>query len=609
MPLMKNALSCFLMIALFGSCSDPGPAVVVKDPIHEVETGLCYPNYLVGDATWTIEERMAHYGVAGMSIAVIKDNKIDWIKSYGVVDKETKEPVTDATLFQAGSISKPVSTYGALKLAELGLIALDADVNTQLHSWKLPENEFTQKQKVTPKLLLGHMAGTTVHGFLGYSPDLPVPSLVQVLNGEAPANSPPIVVDKLPGESFRYSGGGYCIIQQLMIDAKGATFPAIMDELVLRPLGMTKSTYDQPLTGEHLKMAATGYVPDGSMTKGKRHTYPEMAAAGLWTTAEDLARYVMDVQRSYSSDSGAVISKASAAMMLSPYMEPFAGVGMFLRMNQGEAYFGHGGWDEGFSSECVADRDKGYGVVVLTNANQPDFISEVIRSVARAYDWKGYVATYTKMEMDPAALGTVSGRYRLSGNSMTTISHSGGRLFQQAMGEEPVEMFRISDSTYISRDGDFPVQFKGSPADSTMIMVSWDTEKWTAASSYPRLQENDRLPIEMVLSGDVEGALIAYRTRLVADPKDKSISEQAINDLGYQFLGNAKIVMARDLFNLNRQLYPQSANANDSYAEACLKNGEKDLALTYYNKAFAMDPANSNAARVIKELEGKENVK
>ncbi len=222
----RNSFYVFVLLLQF--CSPEKKADSVEEKIKQVETGLINPVYLEGDSTWTIEERMKHYHVPGVSIAVIKDGKIEWTKSYGVMDEETKEPVTNETLFQAGSISKPVAAYGALKITEEGKIDLSENVNTYLKTWKLPDNEFTKDKKVALKHLLSHTGGLTVHGFLGYSPDLPVPTLIQVLDGVSPANSPPIRVDKAPETGFRYSGGGYTIMQQMLIDIEGKSFPAIL---------------------------------------------------------------------------------------------------------------------------------------------------------------------------------------------------------------------------------------------------------------------------------------------------------------------------------------------------------------------------------------------
>ncbi len=202
--------------------------------------------------------------------------------------------------------------------------------------------------------MLSHTGGLTVHGFPGYSPDLPVPTTVQVLDGLPPANSAAVRVDKMPEESFRYSGGGYTIMQQMLVDVEGKPFPEILKEKVLAPLHMNNSTYDQPLQATQLKMAATGYLPDGTMTKGKRHTYPEMAAAGLWTTAEDLATFTINIQKTMQGDSGKVLSKVMTDKMLTPFVADFIGLGLFLNKRKEDIYFGHGGWDEGFSSEMVA---------------------------------------------------------------------------------------------------------------------------------------------------------------------------------------------------------------------------------------------------------------
>lgn len=386
---LRILISIFLIVIL-ASCQGKNKKLNLLESVRSVEKNLCKKGYQPGDSVWTMEERMKFYGVPAVSIAVIRDNKIFWSRAYGIIDKESKEPATGHTLFQAGSISKPVAAYGALFEVLKGKIDLDKNVNTYLTSWKLPDNQFTKDQKVTLKHLLSHTGGITVHGFLGYSPDLPVPTLLQVLNGAPPANSPAIRVDMVPGKESRYSGGGYTIMQQMLIDVEKKPFPTIMKERVLDPLQMKNSTYDQPLSPDKLKLAATGYLPDGSMTKGKRHTYPEMAAAGLWTTAEDLAKFAVDVQLTLQGTSSKVLSKSAAEQMLTPVSGTY-GLGLDMLKTGGDTYFQHGGWDEGFSSHLIAHKQKGYGVVILTNSNQPNFISELIRSVALTEQWDNYL--------------------------------------------------------------------------------------------------------------------------------------------------------------------------------------------------------------------------
>ena len=199
---MKFKFLFFSALLLFLSCNDELREANEDNSEQLVESNLVPAVYFENDIRWTIEERMKHYGVPGVSIAVIKNHKIVWSKAYGVMNKDSKEAVTLSTLFQAGSISKPVASYGALSLADIDEIDLEENVNTYLTSWKIPDNEFTKDKKVALKHIVSHTGGLTVHGFLGYSPDLEVPSLIEVLDGLPPANSPAIFVDKEPEDSF-----------------------------------------------------------------------------------------------------------------------------------------------------------------------------------------------------------------------------------------------------------------------------------------------------------------------------------------------------------------------------------------------------------------------
>jgi CubicO group peptidase (beta-lactamase class C family) len=158
---------------------------------------------------------MQKRGIPGLSLAIIQDGKILKAQSYGFIDKDGKVPVTTNTLFQAGSVSKSVAAMGALYLVEQNKLLLDENVNVKLKSWKVPDNEFTNDKKVTLRGILSHTTGLTVHGFPGYAVGAKIPSVVQILDGTAPANTPPVRVDFIPGSRWRYSGGGYTVMQQL----------------------------------------------------------------------------------------------------------------------------------------------------------------------------------------------------------------------------------------------------------------------------------------------------------------------------------------------------------------------------------------------------------
>ena len=595
---MKKLL--FLAAIAIG-CS-PKPAQV--DPnIAAIENNLISYVHFEDDSLWNIESRMKFYGVPGVSIAVIQDNKIVWSKAYGVMDKETNEPVTTATLFQAGSISKPVAAYGALKTVEMGKANLNDDVNTFLTSWKIPDTEFTKDKKVTLEHLVSHTGGLTVHGFLGYSPDLPVPTLLQVLDGTAPANSPPVRVDKEPGTGFRYSGGGYSVMQQMLIDLHGKSFPEIEKELVLGPLKMDNSTYDQPLDSVTVKKAATGYLPNHEQTKGKRHTYPEMAAAGLWTTAEDLAKFAIDVQQTLKGESNKVLSQEMAKRMVTPVKnEDFIGLGLFMEDHEGDIYFGHGGWDEGFSSEMKAHRDKGYGIVVLTNSNHPQFIGEVMRSVARVYNWDHYATNYKKFPMDTSLFKTISGRYRNGTDGGISIASKDGRLyFKYLRANDPSELYRISDSTYLTASNNAPVQFK-LKADGQVDMVVYEGK---GANVHDKLKDDEKVPYEYLVAGDYNKALKGYQALLKANPKDRSVEEDNLNMQGYEQLQSGKGKLAQDIFKINTMLYPDSYNVYDSYGDACKANGDTKEAIASYRKALKLNHTSQETERKLAELENK----
>jgi CubicO group peptidase (beta-lactamase class C family)/predicted transcriptional regulator YdeE len=333
-----------------------------------------------------LAELMKTYNVPGLSIAVIENYKIVDAKAYGVIAPGSTTPVTTRTLFQAGSISKPVAATGALYLVEHGKLALDENVNDKLKTWKVPENEFTKTEKVTLRRLMSHTAGLTIHGFPGYDVDAPLPTLVQIFNGEKPANTQPIRVDTVPGTVERYSGGGVTIEQQMVIDVTGKAFPVFMRETVLDKIGMSDSSYKQPLPANRAAMTAGGTYADGKAVHGKWHVYPEMAAAGLWTTPTDLAKFAIEIALSKKGQSNRVLSQKMTQEMLTPVKEA-AGLGFFMEKdNPGQ--FGHNGADEGFQAVLTMNADTGNGVAMMADSdNGISVMNWVLRRVVKEYSW------------------------------------------------------------------------------------------------------------------------------------------------------------------------------------------------------------------------------
>src|SRR5664280_2135547 len=337
---------------------------------------------------FNLQQLMNALNVPGLTVTVIADFKPAWTKTYGVTEAGTSTPVTPQTLFQAGSISKPVAATGALYLVEHGKLSLDGNVNQYLKTWKVPDNEFTTTQKVTLRRLLSHSAGLTVHGFPGYAVGQPIPTTVQIFNGEKPANTDPIRVDFVPGSKVRYSGGGITIEQQMIVDVSGKPFPEFMHDTVLGPIGMKNSSYQQPLPTSLASLAASGTRADGKTIPGKWHIYPEMAAAGLWTTSGDLATFAINIALSKNGKANNVLSESMTRQMLTAQLDD-AGLGFFLNMGGNPNAFGHDGADEGFQAILIMISDTGQGAAIMANSdNGLEIGNYLVNSIAREYGWK-----------------------------------------------------------------------------------------------------------------------------------------------------------------------------------------------------------------------------
>ncbi|HEY6293815.1 MAG TPA: serine hydrolase [Terriglobia bacterium] len=434
----------------------------VEERIARVEHGLLPPVVVKGEPTsaMNLADRMAFYKVPGVSIAVIDRGRIDWARGYGFADVAAKRLVTPDTRFQAASISKSVAAAAALHFVEQGKLDLDRNVNDYLKSWQVPDNDFTREQKVTLRRILSHSAGLTIHGFPGYEAGTPVPTLVQVLDGVRPANTEAIRVDTVPGVKWRYSGGGYTVMQQMLIDVLGEPFPEIMRRTVLNNFGMKESAYSQPLREDWRPFAATAYRSDGTPVAGNYHTYPELAAAGLWTTPSDLARFALGIDDALAGKSHSVISQAMAQQMITRQMEN-DGLGVFVEGEGRTLQFSHGGANEGFQCILVAYAHTGQGAAVMTNSDSGSrLITEILFAISHEYGWPNYKPDErTIVRVDPALFRDYVGRFQLAPNFILTITQEGDHLFAQATGQPKAEIFAESDSEFFPKVSDAQITF------------------------------------------------------------------------------------------------------------------------------------------------------
>jgi CubicO group peptidase (beta-lactamase class C family) len=342
----------------------------------------------VSDAAM-MQRLLKQFNVPGVSIAVIKDFKLALAVAYGVADAEGGTPVTTRTMFQAGSVSKPVAAMASLKAVQERRFSLDQDINTILKSWKLPVGELTKSSPVTPRTLMSHTSGMgDGFGFPGYVPGTPLPTLQQILDGVPPSNTRAVRMERAPLMAEEYSGGGVVLQQLALMDVVGKPFAQIAREWVLDPLEMTNSTFEQPLPVARQTQAARAHNDKGTRVDIPWRVFPEQAAAGLWTTPTDLARFAIEVQLAVLGRPSRVLAPTVAREMITPVGVGSYAVGFAMEKNGEGWYFLHNGSTYGFRTLLIAHRTKGYGGVIMTNgASGRELITQLLGLIEQEYKW------------------------------------------------------------------------------------------------------------------------------------------------------------------------------------------------------------------------------
>jgi CubicO group peptidase (beta-lactamase class C family) len=444
-------LACFLALPAGAQST----SAEVEQHIQHVTSGLIGGVVLKGQEhdTHALAERMKQMNVPGVSIAVLHNGKIEWARGFGVRNGDGAA-VNAETMFQAGSISKPLAAMAALRLVQEGKFSLDADINTYLTSWKFPSDPLAGGKPITLRELLTHTAGATVHGFPGYASTETVPTLVQVLNGEKPANTPAIKSEQPPMKEWKYSGGGYTVMQQALIDVAHQPFPKVLHDTVLAPIGMTRSTYEQPLPEALRDNAAVPYRGDGKPVEGGAHTYPELAAAGLWTTPTDLAKYAIEVEQSIDGKANHVLNAEMTKQMLTPGMGHW-GLGLEMGGSDANPYFSHGGANEGFRNIFAAYEKNGDGAFVMTNGDNGGGLGdEIMHSISAEYNWPDRHPTVrTAISVDEKILAQYAGTYQLSPGFDLVVKLENGKLITQATGQSSFPIYAETETKF------FPLEF------------------------------------------------------------------------------------------------------------------------------------------------------
>ncbi len=542
----------------------------IEEQIKQVENNLSGRVILNGKAA-NIADRMAFYNVKGLSIAVVNNYKMVWAKGYGWADEKEKLPVTTLTLFKPGSISKSLNAVGVLKLAQDNKLDIYKNINDLLKSWKFPYDSLSNGKKITTANLLSHTAGLSVYGgFPGYDAQTKTPTIPQILDGVAPANTPAVRSLFEPGLQFQYSGGGTIISQLIITDLTKQPYEKFMYDNVLKPMGMTNSFYSAtpPLKSE-LNKYAMGYTKDGTKVEATFHTYPEQAPLGLWTTPTDLSNYIIETQLAYQGKSSKVLNQQMASLQLTPYIDNSATMGAFIGLRNGEKYFFHDAGNEGYRGLYFGSVEGGNGVVIFVNSDQGNIILELLNSVASVYNWKGFdkpknINTVTvPQEITQKYLGV----YLYEGK-LAEVTQEKNDLLYWADGQT-CKMYFTSQNDFINIE--FPTE------------KSFITDGLGNVTGYARkLNGEEKPPSTKVVLVDT---IIA--------------NEGELNAFGWHLLETKRFVEAILYLSRATELEPNDNGAINNLAHAYLFNNQYDKAIKLYQQYIAKTPNNQAAQKII----------
>jgi CubicO group peptidase (beta-lactamase class C family) len=579
------------------SASIPAKASAPDDTaarVARVEHGLGPEVRVKGESRGaSIEDELRVHHTPGVSVAIIHDYRVVSAKAYGVADATTGARLTETTLMEAASVSKMVTALAALREVEAGKLPLDANVNQTLRSWRLPENDLTRATPVTLKHLLSHSAGTNVPSL---SQDgLPPPTLLEVLEGKPPALNRPVRVDIAPGKTFRYSGGGTTVVQQLLVDVEGRPFPDIMNDVVLAPLELSHSTFVTPLKSERWPSVATGHDYDATVVDPSFHIWTGAAAGGLWSTPADLAQLLVQVQLGLRGRS-TVLSKEVAARLTTPVITAegtiSVGLGAFVEKHGTGVYFGHDGLGIGFMTIARASTTDGEGAVVMANSQaSAPLLLEIFRSIAAEYAWDGWVMPPIDLaRVEPAQLVALSGRYGADKSESTLVAVKGDHLEARQPFRKPLELLPVAADVFVSREDGVRFTFAANAAGVRSLVRT--PPPWPPAgppATLTRLPDGAPLePLQLLESGRADDALSASKKRLAANPKDPMVDEGFIRSIGEDLLDDQEPKRALPVLQLNLALHAQSAMACVNVAEALFRAGRRSEAVPLYVKAKSL---------------------
>lgn len=417
--------------------------------IENIENNLVPVHYLKDNIDKkSISQMMEDENIPGVSIALFDNGKITW-QTYGYANLIDSIKVTQNTVFNGASLSKPVTAMAALNLVEQGVLTLNEDINKYLEGWKVPENKFTEHEKVTLKRLISHTAGFERYVQSSFFPDEELPTIEQMLAGEKPSVDPAVSVVSVPGQKEVYSNPGYSVLEKLLEDVTDKAFHDILAELIFEPVHMTHSSFEQPVPNHLSQQMATSY--SNELEPYPYKLFPFKAAGGIWTTPTDLAKFLVTVLEDHHLGTNVILSKKMTDSLFTknPTRLGFAKI---YNDESPDILFEHWGSNSGFTCYMVSSLQHKQGVVVMTNSdNGTSFLSYVARAVAIEYNWDLLQPkVFDPIALDRMEINKFTGKFK-GGNEVLEFEMIKGNLHFLSATDTTSKLIAVAENKFIAQ--------------------------------------------------------------------------------------------------------------------------------------------------------------
>ncbi|MGB5554831.1 MAG: serine hydrolase domain-containing protein [Flavobacteriaceae bacterium] len=426
-----------ILLVFLGSCSDSSknsktpsvkPDCITEEGSVEkkgqLEAGIRGQVKFLGEPEnfSSITNKMSEYNIPALSLAVMNKGKIEWADMYQNVNFPEEQKLDCASIFQAASLSKPVTFLAALRMHAAGEIDLDENIQNYLKDFELPQGKQTVENPVTFRNIFSHTSGISAGGYDGYSKDLAIPSDLAILRGNEGINTPAIAVISAPNEMLAYSGGGYTVAELALQDIYGDEFSNIMKKWILEPVGMEYSEFTQPLPDSKSDQVAKGYTQSGDVLDGGWRNHPEQAAAGLWSNAIDMAKFLIEIYKAYQGKS-ALFSQSDIQSILSHERDGHV-YGFLLNRNGDDIAITHYGGNAGYRTGMTISLTSGNGLVYLTNSDNGGALgNELLLSASQVYNWQHFKQiNVQRKKVSSEILKGLAGKYKWNNQIDLSIS-------------------------------------------------------------------------------------------------------------------------------------------------------------------------------------------